>query len=616
MRTFRIPVLVAILVFLALVSAYQSSKAITSSGLTFTVTASSDIVDSTPGDGICETALGNGLCTLRAAVMEANAHIGVDTIILPAANFFLTIPGAGENFAATGDLDITESLVIQGENDETTIINAIGLGDRVIQVLSTAASVTISNVSITEGDVSESGGGILSEAPLTLSNIRVFANHAVYSGGGIYSSAPLSIESSRIDNNSSSEGGGLSSVDNLTIQGSSVDTNLSDTYGGGLSVYGPVTAISNSQLDHNVAHDSGGAIAVANGSLVISDSSLDSNYADFDGNAIYNTTTGAISLVSVDFNNNSGAMFGSGIYNALGSVRGYDVLFDSNSTAINGSGGAVLNWGGSVDLDHAVFSNNWGISGAAIVNISQGTFQLSNTTIISNTSDQQGGGIYNEADFYLTGVTMRANHAQYGGAIYSSGTLVLDSSTISGNTAAYNGGGLWSSGTSAIDSSTITINLAGSGGFSGDGGGIYTEQFSTLHFRNTILYDNHHRRLTIFSDDDCYGALYTGHYNLVGTVTNCTLVGFMGLDLIEVDPLLDDLADNGGPTQTYALLAGSPAIDAANPDGCYDQQAILLFDQRGYARHWDGNGDGISRCDIGSYEYGSLMQFFLPITDK
>jgi len=69
--------------------------------------------------------------------------------------------------------------------------------------------------------------------------------------------------------------------------------------------------------------------------------------------------------------------------------------------------------------------------------------------------------------------------------------------------------------------------------------------------------------------------------------------------LIIADPLLGPLADNGGPTLTHALLSGSPAIDAAHPDGCPS------VDQRGAPRPVDGNGDGVAACDIGSYEAGT-----------
>ena len=67
--------------------------------------------------------------------------------------------------------------------------------------------------------------------------------------------------------------------------------------------------------------------------------------------------------------------------------------------------------------------------------------------------------------------------------------------------------------------------------------------------------------------------------------------------------ILGPLKNNGGPTQTHALVAGSPAIDAGDPGGCRDNSgALLQTDQRGFARHVDGNNDGTARCDIGAVE--------------
>jgi CSLREA domain-containing protein len=67
----------------------------------FTVDSTLDAVDAAPGDGLCAT--GGGVCTLRAAIQEANALAGSDTIVVPAGTYTLTIAGQAENAAATGD---------------------------------------------------------------------------------------------------------------------------------------------------------------------------------------------------------------------------------------------------------------------------------------------------------------------------------------------------------------------------------------------------------------------------------------------------------------------------------------------------------------------------------
>jgi hypothetical protein len=134
---------------------------------------------------------------------------------------------------------------------------------------------------------------------------------------------------------------------------------------------------------------------------------------------------------------------------------------------------------------------------------------------------------------------------------------------------------------------------------------------------NTILYGNHHRQLVNFVDDDCYGGFQSGDYNLIGTLNNCAIWAPRDHDLIGEDPLLGELADNGGPTQTYALLEGSPAIDGGNPEGCLGiEDALLTSDQRGENRPLDGNGNGTAVCDIGAYELTHQVTMYLPLLVK
>ena len=96
--------------------------------------------------------------------------------------------------------------------------------------------------------------------------------------------------------------------------------------------------------------------------------------------------------------------------------------------------------------------------------------------------------------------------------------------------------------------------------------------------------------------------------NLVEDATDLTLNGTG--NTTGVDPNLGPLVENGGPTKTHALLSGSPAIDAGDPDGCKDPWASLDVDQRGEIRPYDGDGDGTAVCDIGAYEAVPSTQSF------
>src|SRR5438552_18685246 len=126
----------------------------TLSAASFTVNSTIDAVDANPGDGICDD--GGGRCTLRAAIMEANALPGADTIVLPAGTYTLSIPGAGEDVGATGDLDTTDdvriagSLIVNGSAEPGSVIDAAGL-DRVIQIIGPIA-VEMRGVALQNGD--------------------------------------------------------------------------------------------------------------------------------------------------------------------------------------------------------------------------------------------------------------------------------------------------------------------------------------------------------------------------------------------------------------------------------------------------------------------------------
>ena len=156
---------------------------------TFVVNVLTDTVDVNPGDGLAQDATGN--TSLRAAIMESNALAGADTINLGAGTFTLSIAGAGEDAAATGDLDITGDLTIIGAGSSSTVIDAADL-DRVFHVLADVA-VNISRVNITGGSVPlDNGGGVSNVGTLTLAESVVSANRAAI-GGGLFNFGKLSV---------------------------------------------------------------------------------------------------------------------------------------------------------------------------------------------------------------------------------------------------------------------------------------------------------------------------------------------------------------------------------------------------------------------------------------
>jgi hypothetical protein len=244
-----------------------------------------------------------------------------------------------------------------------------------------------------------------------------------------------------------------------------------------------------------------------------------------------------------------------------------------NGNAAGSVGGGIHNQG-TLTLNHSTVSGNHAAYGGGIFNY-YSVLTLNNSTLSGNSAVVHGGGIYNQF-----------------------GTLTLNHSTLSGNSAALGGGGIYNEkGTLTLNHSTLTANIADSdSNGSGDGGGVYNWD-GTLIFKNSLVAGNDDRSTP--GNDDCSGSGITSQgHNLVGSGTGCNLAG--SGDQTTSDPKLGALADNGGPTWTHALLAGSPAIDAI-PNGVNGCGDTYTQDQRGVPRPIGG------ACDVGAYEAGAAI---------
>lgn len=274
----------------------------------------------------------------------------------------------------------------------------------------------------------------------------------------------------------------------------------------------------------------------------------------------------------------------------------------SNLTVRNGVSGIFNNYG-DVTLKNSIVSGHT-LSG--IYNAAGGDHLVVINSLITNNSSDWGGGI--AGGVKLIDSTVSGNTAGAGGGIAGDSTII--NSVISGNTASA-GGGLYRGG--KVINSTISDNVADYGGgiytesapielinatISGNtahvrGGGLFSEVGAQRAFvlKNTIIAKN-----TGGNAPDCFvpsdDAPASQGYNLLGDNTGCPIVGsvddLIGTSTNSIDPLLAPLADNGGPTKTRALLPGSPAIDAGDPNAG-------LTDQRGVPRD--------VHPDIGAFEY-------------
>lgn len=235
-----------------------------------------------------------------------------------------------------------------------------------------------------------------------------------------------------------------------------------------------------------------------------------------------------------------------------------------------------------------------------------GTLAVSNSTISGNevfcqtVCNGHGGGIHNSGTLTINNSTVDGNSAiivtcgfsfhctAVGGGIDNSGTLTVTNSTISGNSDSCSGAGFCNTDGAAINAvfGTLEINnTTVSGNSAPQTGGIS----GTATLQNSIVASN--------SGGNCFGTMTSNGYNLSSDGT-CDF-NDTG-DLNNTDPKLGPLQNNGGPTQTQALLSGSPAIDAGNPNGCTDGNGHLLkTDQRGAPRPDKEDSSG---CDMGAYE--------------
>ncbi len=272
--------------------------------------------------------------------------------------------------------------------------------------------------------------------------------------------------------------------------------------------------------------------------------------------------------------------FGSGV---AGTIELDSGLVISSDVTIEGSGTSPLEVGGGGFLSNfSVFTVNSGV-----------TASISGLTIANGFSGS-GGGVFNEGSLTLSDDTITGNSAGTGGGVYNGGTLVLTNDTITQNSADL-GGGVDNNGTATFINDTITQNLGAS-----TGGGLYGAVNATLH--NTIVALNSSGTVSDPVADQIDGDV-SGSYNLIGTGSTGGLTDIDGnqVDVINAG-LATGLADNGGPTQTIALVAGSPAIDAGS--AIFGALSAPATDQRGALRGPAGLAAG-SAPDIGAYEASS-----------
>ena len=248
------------------------------------------------------------------------------------------------------------------------------------------------------------------------------------------------------------------------------------------------------------------------------------------------------------------------------SISDSAILSNTTQSASDRGGGAYISTSSSVSIGSSQFSQNASPGNGGGLNLSGSSpAEILDSSFDGNTSDSYGGAIYAGKTTHISNSTISNNSAYYGGGVYRASALSIDHSTIYENTATYSHGGIYFGGSDTEIGGTLTNSIVAGNSINGT------------------------------TPSDVYGTILA-NYNLIESGAGVTVDG--PGNILGVDPLLGLLTDNGGPTLTHELLAGSPAIDAGDPGAVAGVGDVPLYDQRGasYSRVFGG------RIDMGAFE--------------
>jgi CSLREA domain-containing protein len=434
-----------------------------------------------------------------------------------------------------GPLDVEAAVTISGAGAGSTTISAEG-SSRVMNIFSNTGAVTLRGLTITGGNGGGPSGG------------------ASTHGGGIAVAGP-----------------GPVILDGVTVTGNTVDDDTTDAFnlgGGGIFSTASLTLI-----DSTVSGNS---------------ATVTSSQGDGGGGGIL------MGQIPINGPNNSDDL----------TLRDSTVTGNSATVTADGTGVSDDNGGAGIYMDGGDLT----ITGSEITN---NTATVATTPTNTSTPTDGGGGIFMFGNnFVLDDSTVSGNSADGPGLQKSGGGGVLDSGnhstyvndTVTGNTTDVplaefgdddGGGGILLNSVQdgvVIANSTINANTAPNS----EGGGINSQLTETTEITDSIVGGNSDSGST----GNCSGTVDSLGYNLTDDPASNDTCSFTATgDILNASPRLGTLADNGGPAQTEALEAGSPAITGGNPSGCTNLSGdAVITDERGALR------PAGSACDIGAYQ--------------
>jgi len=563
---------------------------------------------------ITSTTFTNNSATLSGGAIYNN---GTVLSISGISSFTSNGTGVNQSGGAIYSAGAGSSTIIDGS---TFTNNSSGnLGGAIYVTGSTAGTpLSISNSTFTNNTATQSGGAInlatISNVT-TISSTTISGNTATNNkGGGIYASgSPLTLTSTNINNNTAGlEGGGIYAIGAtsfLNITGGSVSSNLGTTGGGIFLTSSAALTTTGTTVNYNTATSGSGGGINSSTLVTVASGTFENNVASSNGGAIY--ANSGFSITGSTFSGNQGST-GGAIFNQGADGNFYGANTFTGNIASGISGGAINSNARVININDAgsVFSQNTAaVSGGALY-VTANLNIYGSTTFDGNGSDTAtSGGAIRCQGGTINDATFTNNRAkESGGALYFNSTAgTVNRSTFSGNylTTASNGGAFFSNVTgNNFNNCTFYNNSAGPDG-TGTGGAIY-QSAGAANINYSTFYDNLAATAPAIRFATATGVVKnsivansSGSLALCSNVTdggtNLQFNGTCAATFTNGDPKLSALADNGGPTWTMALQAGSLAIDSGTTGTC------LATDQRGVTRPVHG---GISlSCDKGAYEY-------------
>jgi predicted outer membrane repeat protein len=508
-------------------------------------------------------------------------------------NSYHVVTGSGVNATA-----ILDGFTITAGNADGYSTAQMGGG-----LYNVSGSPTLTNL-ILSGNSARYGAGMYnSYSNPTLTNVTFSGNTATYFAGGlhnIYSDPTLTNVTFHLNSAVTGSAGGMGNeyssptLNNVTFSENSADGDSGQWgyAGGGMCNFSSSSpTLTDVSFSGNSASYGGGMRNDSNSNPTLSNVTFDQNTASFAGGGMHNLDASPI-LTNVTFTDNNGSHNGGGMFNESASNQQLSDVTFSGNTAYYG-GGIKNNLNSCPILTNVIFAANVSTDGGGGMRNNASSPILTDVTFINNNGGKEGGGLHNEAGSnpILNNVTFSANLAPKGGGMYDSASSpTLTNVTFSGNIASVCGGGIYNENLSNPHLTNVTFS--GNEATELNGGGMYSNTDNNPTLINAILWEN--------TPDQIFNVSSTT------TISYSVVQGGWtgGTNIIDQDPFLDPLADNGGSTLTHALREDSPAIDAGDPLNC------PATDQRGFPRPIDGDGDGTAVCDMGAYEYVPTIEVF------